>query len=229
MMIFYCPEFDRTIHVNRKNIIRRLSLKVCRVTGQISINASVYIPNSDIINFFNKNRSWVSKQLNKCVVPMLVEKGLRLPIEGNYYEIVLKNNISAVGLYNSSKICLPKNIMNIGQAVQKFLIKYCKSIMIPIILKKSNLLNKKIKKISFKDTKSRWGSCSAQGSVMLNWRLIMAPQSVYKYVIVHELSHLVHMNHGNRFWKLVGELHPNYMYDREWLNKNGHEIRKYIF
>ena len=136
-MTFYCPEFDRTIHVNRKNIIRRLSLKVCRVTGQISINASVYIPNSDIINFFNKNRSWVSKQLNKCVVPLLVEKGLRLPIEGNYYEIVLKNNISAVGLYNSSKICLPKNIMNIGQAVQKFLIKYCKSIMIPIILKKS--------------------------------------------------------------------------------------------
>ena len=64
---------------------------------------------------------------------------------------------------------------------------------------------------------------------MLNWRLIMAPPSVYKYVIIHELSHLVHLNHGHRFWKLVGELHPSYMYDREWLNNNGHEIRKYIF
>ena len=55
---------------------------------------------------------------------------------------------------------------------------------------------------------------------MLNWRLIMAPPSVYKYVIIHELSHLVHMNHGYLFWKLVGELHPSYMNDREWLNKN---------
>ena len=64
---------------------------------------------------------------------------------------------------------------------------------------------------------------------MINWRLIMAPPSVYKYVIIHELSHLVHMNHGYLFWQLVGELHPSYMNDREWLKKNGHEIRKYIF
>ena len=101
--------------------------------------------------------------------------------------------------------------------------------MTPFIIEKSNLFKKKIQKISFKDTKSRWGSCSSKGSIMLNWRLIMAPPSVYKYVIIHELSHLVHMNHGYLFWKLVGELHPSYMYDREWLNKNGHEIRKYIF
>ena len=64
---------------------------------------------------------------------------------------------------------------------------------------------------------------------MVNWRLIMAPPSVYKYVIIHELSHLVHMNHGYLFWQLVGELHPGYMNDREWLKKNGHEIRKFIF
>ena len=228
-MTFYCPEFDRTIHVNRKKIIRRLSLKVCRVTGKISINASVYLPNSDIINFFNKNRSWISKQINKCVVPKIVDKGLMLPIEGNCYEIVVKNNVSKVRFLETNKICLPKNITNIGHTAQKFLIEYCKSTMIPIILKKSNLLNKKIKNISFKDTKSRWGSCSSKGSIMINWRLIMAPPSVYKYVIIHELSHLVHMNHSYFFWKLVGELHPGYMHDREWLRKNGQEIRKYVF
>ena len=50
-MTFYSPEFDRYIHINRKNKIRRLSLKVCRVTGKISINASLYLPNLDIINF----------------------------------------------------------------------------------------------------------------------------------------------------------------------------------
>ena len=228
-MTFYSPEFDRYIHINRKNKVRRLSLKVCRVTGKISINASLYLPNLDIINFFNKNRSWISKQLSKCVVPKIVDKGSILPVEGICYEIVSNNNVSTIRFLESNKICLPKNIINVGHAVQKFLIVYCKSIMTPFIIEKSNLFKKKIQKISFKDTKSRWGSCSSKGSIMLNWRLIMAPPSVYKYVIIHELSHLVHMNHGYLFWKLVGELHPSYMSDREWLNKNGHEIRKYIF
>ena len=228
-MTFYSPEFDRHIHINRKNKIRRLSLKVCRVTGKISINASLYLPNLDIINFFNKNRSWISKQLSKCVVPKIVDEGSILPVEGNCYEIVSNNNVSTIRFLESNKICLPKNIINVGHAVQKFLIVYCKSIMTPFIIEKSNLFKKKIHKISFKDTKSRWGSCSSKGSIMLNWRLIMAPPSVYKYVIIHELSHLVHMNHGYLFWKLVGELHPSYLSDREWLNKNGHEIRKYIF
>ena len=228
-MTFYSREFDRYIYINRKNKIRRLSLKVCRVTGKISINASLYLPNLDIINFFNKNRSWISKQLSKCVVPKIVDKGLMLPVEGNCYQIVSNNNVSTIRFLESNKICLPKNIINVGHAVQKFLIEYCRSIMTPFIIKKSNLFKKKIRKISFKDTKSRWGSCSSKGSIMLNWRLIMAPPSVYKYVIIHELSHLVHMNHGYLFWKLVGELHPSYMNDREWLKKNGHEIRKYIF
>ena len=101
--------------------------------------------------------------------------------------------------------------------------------MIPIILKKSDLIKKKLRKISFKDTKSRWGSCTSNGTIMLNWRLIMAPPSVYKYVIIHELSHLVHMDHSSFFWRQVSELHPNYRDDRDWLRTNGKELRKYIF
>ena len=101
--------------------------------------------------------------------------------------------------------------------------------MIPILKQKANLIQKKISKISFKDTKSRWGSCTSNRSIMINWRLIMAPPSVYKYVLIHELSHLVHMNHSSKFWKLVWELHPNYLNDKKWLKIYGKEIRKYVF
>ena len=138
-MTFYSPEFDRYVHITRKNKIRRLSLKVCRVTGKISINASLYLPNLDIINFFNKNRSWISKQLSKCVVPKIVDKGLMLPVEGNRYEIISDNNVSTIRFFESNKICLPKHIINVGHAVQKFLIEYCRSVMTPFIIKKSNI------------------------------------------------------------------------------------------
>ncbi len=228
-MTFYSPEFDRYIIINRKNKIRRLSLKVCRITCKISINAPMYLSNSDISNFFYKNHSWITKQLSKCVVPKIIDKGLMIPVEGNFYEIVMKNNVSKINFLAKNKICLPIDIKNIGYEVQKFLIEYCRYIMIPIIFKKSNLIKKKILKISFKDTKSRWGSCSSRGSIMINWRLIMAPPSVYQYVIIHELSHLVHMNHGPLFWRLVNKLHPSYLLDKEWLRKNGQEIRKYKF
>tara|TARA_B100001939_G_scaffold181433_1_gene156336 strand:- start:46 stop:732 length:687 start_codon:yes stop_codon:yes gene_type:complete len=228
-MTFYSTEFQKPVVISRKNNIRRLSLKVCRITGEISINAPKFLSESEIYKFYYLNRNWIHIQINQCLVPKIVKEGLFLPVEGNLYEIVVKKSCSKIKILENNQICIPKNISDIGKELQTFLLEYCKSVMIPIILKKSNLIQKKIKKISFKDTKSRWGSCSSTGSIMLNWRLIMAPPSVYNYVIIHEIAHLVHMNHGPLFWKLVQELSPNYSKDKEWLKKNGREIRRYIF
>ena len=229
MMTFYSNEFKKPIVISRKNNIRRLSLKVCRITGKITINAPKFLAESEIYKFYSLNRSWIHNQINQCLVPKVVKEGLFIPVEGNLYEIVVKNSCSKIKFLENNQICIPKNISNIGKEVQTFLIEYCKSIMIPIILKKPNLIIQKITEINFKDTKSRWGSCSSTGSIMLNWRLIMVPPSIYNYVIIHELAHLVHMNHGPLFWKLVQELSPNYSKDKEWLKKNGKEIRRYIF
>ena len=228
-MTFYSTEFKKPIVISRKNNIRRLSLKVCRITGNISINAPKFLSESEIYKFYYLNLSWIQNQINQCLVPKIVKEGLFIPVEGNLYEIVVKKNCSKIKFLEKNQICIPKDISNIGKEVQTFLLEYCKSVMIPIIFKKSNLIRQKIKKISFKDTKSRWGSCSSTGSIMLNWRLIMVPPSIYNYVIIHELAHLVHMNHGLLFWKLVQELSPNYSKDKEWLKKNGQEIRRYIF
>ena len=229
MMTFYSNEFKKPIVISRKSNIRKLSLKVCRITGKITINAPKFLAESEVYKFYSLNRSWIHNQINQCLVPKIVKEGLFIPVEGNLYEIVVKKNCSKIKFFKNNLICIPKNISNIGKEIQTFLIEYCKSVMIPIISKKSNLIRQKIKKISFKDTKSRWGSCSSTGSIMLNWRLIMVPPSVYNYVIIHELAHLVHMNHGPLFWKLVQELSPNYSKDKEWLKKNSQEIRRYIF
>ena len=228
-MTFYSTEFQKPVVISRKNNIRRLSLKVCRITGKITINAPKFLAESEIYKFYSLNRSWIHNQINQCLVPKIVKEGLFIPVEGNLYEIVVKKSCSEIKFLGNNQICIPKNISNIGKEIQTFLIEYCKSVMIPIISKKSNLIRQKIKKISFKDTKSRWGSCSSTGSIMLNWRLIMVPPPVYNYVIIHELAHLVHMNHGPLFWKLVQELSPNYSKDKEWLKKNSREIRRYVF
>ncbi|MEN9315219.1 MAG: hypothetical protein RIS35_1612 [Pseudomonadota bacterium] len=67
--------------------------------------------------------------------------------------------------------------------------------------------------------RTRWGSCSADGSIRLNWRLMHFPPEIVDYVVCHELAHLKELNHGPRFWSTVGELFPEYPQAREWLRK----------
>ena len=77
------------------------------------------------------------------------------------------------------------------------------------------------KRITIKDQKSRWGSCSTKGNLNFNYRLIMAPPQVLDYVVVHELCHLCHMNHSQEFWSLVGQIMPEYGQMRQWLKLHG--------
>lgn len=84
---------------------------------------------------------------------------------------------------------------------------------------------KEVNRIFIKDQKSRWGSCSSKCNLNFNYRLIMAPDEVLDYVVVHELCHLKHMNHSREFWEAVEQIQPEYNQYREWLRKNGNTLR----
>ena len=73
-------------------------------------------------------------------------------------------------------------------------------------------------RVSIRGQRSRWGSCSGRGTVSLNWRLMMVPSALADYVVVHELSHLRHMNHSPRFWAMVASAIPDYRQRRHSLN-----------
>ncbi|HNR62782.1 MAG TPA: M48 family metallopeptidase [Thermotogota bacterium] len=76
-------------------------------------------------------------------------------------------------------------------------------------------------KVRVKDQRSRWGSCSSKRNINLNWRLIMAPETVMGYVIVHELCHLQVPNHSKSFWALVAHFLPDFQVSKNWLKKYG--------
>ncbi len=75
--------------------------------------------------------------------------------------------------------------------------------------------------ISVRDPRTRWGSCSARGTVSLSWRLMMAPARVAEYVVVHELAHLVHLDHSRDFWDLVARVRPDHREESAWLRQHG--------
>ncbi|MHC1727070.1 MAG: M48 family metallopeptidase [Syntrophobacteraceae bacterium] len=79
--------------------------------------------------------------------------------------------------------------------------------------------------VTIKAMKSRWGSCSTRGSISLAWNIIMAPEPVLDYLIVHELCHLVHHNHSADYWNLVASVLPDHCDRRKWLRQNGDLLR----
>lgn len=79
----------------------------------------------------------------------------------------------------------------------------------------------KYQKIKVSRANKRWGSCSAKGNINFSWRLVMTPPEIVEYIVVHELAHLVEMNHSKRFWAIVAAIAPNAKQRDKWINKNG--------
>lgn len=79
-------------------------------------------------------------------------------------------------------------------------------------------------KIIIKEQEKRWASCNKQGDLMFNWKIVMAPANVIDYVIVHEMCHLICLNHSKEFWEELGRVLPDYMERKNWLMNHGVEL-----
>ena len=88
-------------------------------------------------------------------------------------------------------------------------------------------IGRRAARITLRDPRSRWGSCSARGALSFSWRLILAPEPVLDYVVAHEVAHLAEMNHGPRFWALVRSLIGDVDPARAWLRANGEGLHAY--
>ena len=80
------------------------------------------------------------------------------------------------------------------------------------------------KRVSIRDQKTRWGSCSSTGAISLNWRIVLAPPETAEYIVVHELMHLKEMNHSSAFWGLVERACPRYKEHERWLDEHQSEL-----
>lgn len=82
------------------------------------------------------------------------------------------------------------------------------------------------RKMRISGAKTRWGSCSVRKNINLNWRLMLAPLEIVDYVIAHELSHTIHMNHSKQFWAHVEAMIPNHRRYRKWLKENSTSLTR---
>lgn len=204
---------------------KNISIKI-DLNGDIVVYAPIGIDDSYIENLLIKKKKWIIKNIN------IIKNN---PYNSNDNIIFLGNKYTIkIEISQKESICLDNEIIYIkskskdDKYIQNMLVSWYKEQAKIILVNKANIISEKCKlfptKIIIKDQKSRWGSCNIRKEIRLNWRLILMPNNVMEYIIIHELCHLKIMNHSNEFWRLVKKYIPNYKECHIWLNQNGRSL-----
>lgn len=204
---------------------KRLSLRLSPKDVTFVLTIPPYTTSSQIDRFLEQCTPWIDNQLKKVSNTIAIKPGKTLSLHGEVYQCL------ADPLRRKPVLCRTTQTLHLPPKYeQKDLhaaFKKCaEETLGPYILGVAHELGQKVQKVTIRDTKSRWGSCSAQGKISLNWRLILAPLDVAHYVCIHEATHLLHMNHSKAFWKKVAELCPLYCTHQKWLKAHGPSLMR---
>ena len=217
-----------SIDIRRTMRLKLISIKIHK--NCIKITAPFLISNKKIENFLQDKYTWIKKQLHiQSNIQQFIKKkyvdGEIFLYLGNIYKLkIIFGQKYSIKIDNNLLIVVVKNIHNIikiKRLIRKWLHNqsnlYFKEKTF-YYAKKNNL---NIKSLKVREYKTRWGSCSINGDISFNWRLIMAPPQIIEYVIIHELMHIKEHNHSSRFWDLVKSQYPCIKEAKQWLIYNG--------
>lgn len=194
------------------------------------IKAPVKVLLRDILSLLKTNAFWLKKKntlLQKQVIstPVAIVNGTKLLFKGTALTLQLTQTLCKPSVTYTSTCLLVNLYKNSSYTPTIFLLKWYQSQAYIHLVKRTtfwcNQLETTVNHITIKDQKTRWGSCSSLGNINYNWRIIMAPESVIDYLVIHEVSHRIHLNHSTAFWQLVQKHSPQYIEHKIWLKKHG--------
>ena len=205
---------------------KRIILRVDQETGGAIISLPRHASETEAISLVNERIDWIVDKISEFPPKITLTDGQSLTLMGQHITIRhrpdLKMGVQLIG----SEMIASGMREHLHRRIVDWLKKYTKGIITPRANNMASQLECKINRISIRDTKSRWGSCSSQGNLSFCWRLIMTPEWVLNYVIAHEVSHLKHMDHSPEFWKIVGTFGVKPKQARLWLNQNSRVLQR---
>jgi len=204
---------------------RRISLRISQLDGRVTLTLPKGVPERQALEFAAEKEEWIRSHLDARQANECVGIGSVLPIEGRARRIAEGSGRSVV--LTDDELTVPA--ASASRRVERFLKELARDRLAAASDHYSNSLGKSYSRLSIRDTRSRWGSCTAQGGLMYSWRLILAPPPVLQYVAAHEVAHLVEMNHSQAFWDVVRQLYGAYDEPRLWLRDQGASLHRYRF
>jgi len=177
--------------------------------------------------FAMKNQDWVLDNAMRLPRPVPFAAGRVIPFLGQPHRIRHWPNARGVVWLADSEIHVAGHGEHLSRRIQDWLKLEARREIGRRAHEKAEMIGKKIRRISLKDTKTRWGSCSPSGCLSFTWRLIFAPPHVIDYVVAHEVAHMKELNHSPRFWRIVSQLTRHEKSARHWLQNEGLHLHRY--
>jgi len=214
-------------------IIRRPKRKtasiVIRPDNRVEVLAPSRMSATMIAAFVQDKSAWIDKKLhfNRAVraeyIPKTFQSGESFQLLGKSYALRLQQGKRAIQLSDHELLVShPAPEPNTTQRqIERWYRQQAESHFKLRSLFFATTLGKQPHRVGVKTYKSRWGSCHHDGRIYFNWRLIMAPEWIVDYVVVHELCHLIHPNHSKQFWSLVQSVFPDHRAAKTWFKING--------
>lgn len=207
---------------------RRLTARLDPLEEALRVTAPPGTRAKEIQRFVDTHKDWVAQQLDKRGRRLALIPGCLLPIEGIERQIVATGKLRGLPTLDDTELRVPGEPDHIPRRVAEFCQKRARGVILPLAETKAASINRRVKRVTVRDTSSRWGSCTHDGCLSFSWRLILAPPPVLDYVVAHEVAHLVHMNHGTDFWALNAKLCAAEMaVQRAWLRRHGRDLFRY--
>jgi predicted metal-dependent hydrolase len=232
--VFFATHQDQRfeVHMRRSSTAKRMTLRISSATRTPVLTMPLRATPAMAQIFITAHAGWIAARLHKMPdkIPFVV--GNILPVRGVPHKIVQWSRVSSPVLQTVDDtgqpiLAVSGEARHIKRRVIDFLKREALADLRQAVLRHTHTLGIPARSISLKDTRSRWGSCSAQGNLNFSWRLIFAPPLVLDYLAAHEVAHLKEMNHSDRFWALTHQLCLHTDAAEKWLKKHGSSLHRY--
>ena len=223
----------RVVTVKRVATARRFTLKVRAATHEAVLTMPTRASLKTALAFAERHAEWIATRLDSLPGRVPLEPGTVLPLRGVEHLIVLDSTAlrrvqSAASVDGRPVLRVSSREANPAAAVYAFLIGQARLDLAAAVARYAAAVGKTVTRITVRDTRSRWGSCSSRGVLNFSWRLILAPPVVLDYLAAHETAHLVHLDHSDNFWTVTRRLAPGTNEAEAWLRAHGPGLHRFL-
>jgi hypothetical protein len=221
-------DLDAPVRVRVSPRARLLSLRLDATARAVELVLPRRARIDDCVRFVSTHRGWISARIAALPPAVRLVEGAVVPVLGMPHRIRRELDAKApIVAISSGEIRVRGDPAHLPRRVRDHLTALARNELGMRARALAARIGKSVTRVGVRDPKSRWGSCSSQGALSFSWRLVFAPEAVVDYVVAHEVAHLVEMNHGPRFWRLVATLVPDTRAPRAWLRRHRAELLAY--
>jgi hypothetical protein len=221
MAVFQVDGEKVIVRTKRNRRARRMTLRIDAANDCAVLVLPSRVSFAEGIDFARSKAPWVKEKLEALPPRMPFAPGETLRVKGESLTIRYDARVGPRAKRDGEYLRVGGEPDQVRDRVVHWLRERARLIVARRVEERAALIGKRFRRVTLRDSRTRWGSCSARGNLSFSWRLILAPVEVLDYVVSHEVAHLAEMNHGPRFWKLVEELAPNSTKARDWLGEYG--------